>query len=177
MSLGAPMSDAGARMEPLREDHREALRAACAEDAEIWTIYPSRFFGPEFDPAFDKCFGNPRDIAFAIFDGVELVGMSAFLSTDPDNKALEIGRTYLAPRMRGSGLNARIKALMLDRAFACGFTRAEFRIDTRNGRSIAAVEKLGARREGVLRANRITWTGYVRDTAVYSILAEEWAAR
>jgi len=174
VSLGAPMADGSARIEPLREDHREALRAACAEDDEIWEIYPTRFFGTEFDAAFDKCFGDPRSIAFALYDGDALVGMSAFLGIDEPNKALEIGRTYLAPRLRGSGFNRRIKRLMLDRAFACGFTRVEFRIDTRNTRSMAAVEKLGARREGVLRANRITWTGHVRDTALYAILAGEW---
>jgi RimJ/RimL family protein N-acetyltransferase len=174
VSLGEPMADGRARIEPLREDHREALRAACAEDAEIWTIYPSRFFGTGFDAAFDQCFSVANSIAFALLDGDALVGMSAFLGIDTANKALEIGRTYLAPRVRGSGFNGRIKRLMLDRAFACAFTRVEFRIDTRNGRSMAAVEKLGARRDGVLRANRITWTGHVRDTAVYSILAEEW---
>jgi RimJ/RimL family protein N-acetyltransferase len=174
VSLGAPMADGSAQIEPLREDHREALRAACAEDDEIWEIYPTRFFGAEFDTAFDQCFGIANSIAFALYEGDALVGMSAFLGIDEANKALEIGRTYLAPRLRGSGFNGRIKRLMLDRAFACGFTRAEFRIDTRNSRSMAAVEKLGARQEGVLRANRITWTGHVRDTALYAILAEEW---
>jgi RimJ/RimL family protein N-acetyltransferase len=168
------MADGSARIEPLREDHREALRAACAEDDEIWEIYPTRFFGAEFDASFGKCFGDPRSIAFALYEGDALAGMSAFLSIDEANKALEIGRTYVVPRVRGSGFNTRIKRLMLDRAFACGFTRVEFRIDTRNTRSMAAVEKLGARRERVLRANRITWTGYVRDTAVYAILAGEW---
>lgn len=174
MSLGAPMADGNARIEPLREDHREALRAACAEDHEIWEIYPARFFGAEFDTSFDKCFAVANSIAFAIYQGDALVGMSAFLHIDEANRALEIGRTYLAPRVRGSGFNRRIKRLMLDRAFACGFTRVEFRIDTRNLRSMAAVEKLGGRREGVLRANGITWTGHVRDTAIYSILAGEW---
>jgi RimJ/RimL family protein N-acetyltransferase len=168
------MADGSALIEPLREDHREALRAACAEDDEIWEIYPTRFFGAEFDAAFDACFGDPRSIPFALYEGDMLAGMSAFLGIDKANKALEIGRTYVAPRLRGSGFNTRIKRLMLDRAFACGFTRVEFRIDTRNARSIAAVEKLGARREGLLRANRITWTGYVRDTAVYAILTGEW---
>ena len=96
------MADGSARIDPLREDHREALRAACAEDDEIWEIYPTRFFGTEFDAAFDKCFGDPRSIAFALYDGDALVGMSAFLGIDEPNKALEIGRTYLAPRLRAA---------------------------------------------------------------------------
>ncbi len=63
---------------------------------------------------------------------------------------------------------------MLDHAFDCGAVRVQFRVDTRNRRSQAAVAKLGAVREGVLRQDRLTWTGYIRDTVVYSILAREW---
>ena len=63
---------------------------------------------------------------------------------------------------------------MLKRAFDCGIRRVEFRVDSRNGRSQAAMTKLGAVREGVIRADRITWTGHVRDTVLFSILKEEW---
>jgi RimJ/RimL family protein N-acetyltransferase len=63
---------------------------------------------------------------------------------------------------------------MLSRAFGSGFRRVEFRVDARNARSQAAMAKLGAVREGVLRADRITWTGHVRDTVLFSILATEW---
>lgn len=78
------------------------------------------------------------------------------------------------PALRGTGLNARLKRLMLDHAFACGVRRVEFRVDSRNTRSQAAMAKLDAVRDGVLRADRITWTGYVRDTVLFSILREEW---
>ena len=60
-------------------------------------------------------------------------------------------------------------------AFASGFTRIEFRVDGRNLRSRAAVLKLGATHEGILRKNRITWTGHVRDTYVFSLLRHEWS--
>jgi RimJ/RimL family protein N-acetyltransferase len=66
--------------------------------------------------------------------------------------------------------------MMLRRAFACGIRRVEFRVDARNGRSLAAMKKLGAVEEGVLRSDRITWTGHVRDTVLFSILKEEWEA-
>ena len=82
---------------------------------------------------------------------------------------LEIGSTYYVPAMRGTGFNRIVKDLMLGRAFACGFRRVEFRVDARNGRSQAAIAKIGAVREGVLRADRITWTGHVRDTVLFSI--------
>ncbi len=68
-----------------------------------------------------------------------------------------------------------MKRLMLERAFASGFGRVQFSIDTRNLRSMRAIEKIGAVREGTLRRHRVTWTGYVRDTAVYSILAEDYS--
>ncbi|TMJ14156.1 MAG: GNAT family N-acetyltransferase, partial [Alphaproteobacteria bacterium] len=162
------MADGEVRLEPLAESHREALRAACAEDPDIWDIYPMSWVGEHFDRAFGQCFGTPQHIAFAVFLGERLVGMTSYLSVDAPNAALEIGRTYFAPSVRGTGFNRRVKRLMLDRAFASGFRRVEFRIDIRNERSMAAVAKLGATREGTLRQNRITWTGYVRDTAVYS---------
>ncbi|HZV19755.1 MAG TPA: GNAT family protein [Sphingobium sp.] len=69
-----------------------------------------------------------------------------------------------------------MKRLMVAHAFACGLRRIEFRIDTRNARSQAAVRKLGAVYEGTLRAERITWTGHVRDTALFALLREDWEA-
>ena len=66
------------------------------------------------------------------------------------------------------------KASLPARAFACGIRRVEFRIDERNARSGAVMLKLGAVNEGVLRAERVTWTGHVRDAAVFSIRANEW---
>jgi len=171
------MRDGDLRLEPLGEEHRELLRAACAEDPAIWEIYPYSFYGEHFDAAFESCLGRPKERAFAAFDDAGMVGMTSYLGIDEPNHVLEIGRTYFAPRARGTGFNGRVKRLMLDRAFDEGFTRVEFRIDTRNSRSMAAVEKLGAVREGRLRRNRITWTGHVRDTAIYSVLADEWRER
>lgn len=175
--LDAPMGEGEVRIEPAREKHRESLRAACAEDSEIWTIYPASFLDPYFDAGFDAFFGDPGGCAFVLFEGDALAGMTSFLNIDEANHCLEIGRTYIVPRLRGTGFNVRAKQLMLDRAFGCGFTRVEFRVDTRNKRSMAAVEKLGARQEGILRRNRICWTGHVRDTAIYALLSEEWGRR
>src|ERR671920_1215364 len=103
--------------------------------------------------------------------------MSNFLGIDCARQVLEIGGTYYRPHLRGTGLNRRIKDMMLERAFECGIRRVEFRVDRRNGRSQAAMKKLGAVREGVLRADRITWTGHVRDTALFAILKDEWPVR
>lgn len=176
-ALLCPMDDGEIHLEQLAEQHREGLRAACAADREIWQIYPANMSGAGFDPAFDAIRANADRRPFALnVDGV-VIGMSGYLNFALDRQAVEIGGTYIAPATRGTGINGRIKRLLLDRAFECGIRRVEFRVDERNARSQAAVLKLGAVKEGVLRAERITWTGHVRDTAVFSILAEEWASR
>jgi RimJ/RimL family protein N-acetyltransferase len=113
-------------------------------------------------------------VPFALFDGEAFVGMSCYLNIDDDRQALEIGSTYYRPAHRGTGFNARCKDMMLAHAFDRGYRRVEFRVDGRNTRSQAAMAKLGAVREGVLRADRITWNGHVRDTVLFSILKEEW---
>ncbi|TVV70424.1 GNAT family N-acetyltransferase [Sphingomonas solaris] len=175
--LTAPLADGVAHLEPLGESHREPLRAACAADPAIWDIYPVSYAGAGFDPAFDALTDTAGRVPFAALAGGVLVGMTGYLNIAGKHRVLEIGGTYLAPAARGSGLNRRFKQLLIDHAFACGFHRIEFRIDARNARSQAAVEKLGARREGVLRDHMITWTGHVRDTVVFAILQREWAAR
>ena len=174
MNLAAPMRDDALRLEALREDHRAALRHACAEDSEIWSIYAISYDPDHFDASFDALVGRADGQAFAIFDGERLIGMSAYIGIEPERGVLEIGNTYYVPEMRGTGLNARVKDLMIQRAIDSGFRRIEFRVDARNQRSQAAMAKLGAVREGVIRAERITWTGHVRDTILFSILASEW---
>jgi len=118
--------------------------------------------------------GLKRWSRFVIFSEDRLAGMSCFINVDTDRGALEIGNTYYVPALRGTGFNSAVKELMIGRAIDCGFRRIEFKVDSRNARSQAAMAKLGAVREGVIRADRITWTGHVRDTVLFSILASEW---
>ena len=177
MTLGDPMAEGELRLEPLREEDRGALKAACAEDREIWSIYATSYDPDHFDATFDWLMSRPNWRPFAIFADSRLVGMSCFIGIEPERGVLEIGNTYYVPDQRGTGLNRRVKDLMLGRAFGSGFRRVEFRVDSRNARSQAAMAKLGAVREGVIRAERITWTGHVRDTVLFSILADEWPAR
>ena len=174
--LGHAMADGELRLEPLAETHRAALKAACAEDLEIWPIYAISYDPEHFDASFTALLARPNGCGFAIFAGDALVGVSCYLGVDGERGVLEIGNTYYVPALRGSGLNRRVKELMIGRAIACGFRRIEFRVDARNARSQAAMTKLGAVREGVIRAERITWTGHVRDTVLFSILAREWGA-
>jgi RimJ/RimL family protein N-acetyltransferase len=168
------MADGAVRMEPLAEIHRAALKAACADDTEVWPIYAISYDPDHFDASFDALLGRPNGQGFAIFSDDRLVGMSCYLAIEPQRGVLEIGNTYYTPDMRGTGLNHAVKDLMIGRAIGRGFRRIEFRVDARNSRSQAAMAKLGAVREGVIRAERITWTGHVRDTVLFSILANEW---
>lgn len=173
-SLGDPMADGEIRLDPLAEAHRAALKAACAQDRDIWTIYAISYDPDHFDASFDALLARPNGSGFAILAGEAPIGMSCYIGIEPARGVLEIGNTYYVPALRGTGLNRRVKDLMIGRAIDCGFRRIEFRVDARNARSQAAMAKLGAVREGRIRAERITWSGHVRDTILFSILASEW---
>ena len=170
------LADGDLQLTRLAEAHREALRTACAADPDIWAIYSSSFGPGHFDKSFDALIGGGGRMPYAIIDGDTLVGMTAWLRPDWSAQTIEIGNSFIHPDARGTGFNRRVKQLMIDHAFAVGIRRIEFRIDERNKRSQAAVAKLGATKEATLRAERITWTGHVRDTALWSLLAGEWQA-
>jgi RimJ/RimL family protein N-acetyltransferase len=172
--LAEPMSGDGCRAELFGNGHRDALRDACAEEKHVWAIYSTPFDPDHFDDSIDKLSKAPLNRTFVLFEGDELAGMSSFIGIDEARQVLEIGGTYYRPHLRGTGFNRRVKDMMLARAFDCGIRRVEFRVDKRNERSQAAMKKLGAVREGVLRADRITWNGHVRDTVLFSILQDEW---
>lgn len=172
--LAKPMAGDGCRAELFSHQHHEALKAVCAEDRDIWAIYANNFGPDGFDNSIAFYTSKLRNRTFVLFEADELAGMSSFLGIDEGRQTLEIGGTYYRPHLRGTGFNRRVKEMMLKRAFDCGIRRVEFRVDRRNARSQAAMKKLGAVREGVLRADRITWNGHVRDTVLFAILEDEW---
>lgn len=171
--LLAPISESNLLLEQFEERHREGLRAACAADGDIWQLYPTDR-GGHFDACFNAVLRNDQRNPFVMTLAGRVIGMSGYLNLAIDRQTAEIGNSYIVPDLRGSGVNGRIKALLLARAFGSGIRRIEFRIDERNARSQAAVLKLGATKEVVLRAERVTWTGHVRDTGLFSLLADEW---
>lgn len=175
--LRTVLIDGDVRLEPLADHHIEPLRAACARDPDIWEIYPVSMLGAHFDRAMEEFHATTNWVRFAVMHRGVLIGMTCYIAPDERNHVVEIGGTYIEPSARGSvGVNSVMKRLMIAHAFACGFTRIEFRVDARNLRSRAAVLKLGAVHEGTLRRNRITWTGYVRDTCVFGLLRDEWSS-
>ena len=170
--LYVPLAEGDLRLELLAKAHREALRAASAQDQDIWNVYPYSMLDDHFDPAFEAMLSGVRH-CYAVYSGDTLVGCTSWYALDLPNKAVAIGSTFIVPALRGGAFNLRLKRLMIGHARACGLVRIVFDVDTRNTRSAAAIRKLGAKLDGVLRQNRITWTGYVRDTAVYSLLPGE----
>ena len=165
------------RLDLFAPEHRAELAVACAADPDIWDIYPHSMLDEHFRPALDAMLKQPDRVVFAVVvrdQSVErVVGMTSYIKPDPHG-VVEIGGTYIEPSVRGTGVNDEMKKLMIEHALDRGFRRIEFRVDTRNTRSAAAMRKLGAQLDGTLRQNVVTWTGYVRDTHVFSILKEEW---
>lgn len=167
------------RLEPLTENHREGLRAACAADPDIWvSLYPYSMIGEHFDVFWDGAkarAGKGALLPYAVIRDGECIGISCYFP-DPPNRTVEIGGTYYRPDARGGPVNPECKRLMMAHAFNSGAIRVRFKVDALNARSRAAVLKLGAHQDGILRAERITWTGRVRDTVVFSVLPEAWPA-
>ena len=179
MSPVLPVLAHGAiRLEPLAEAHRAALKAACAADHAIWDIYSIDLRGEGFDSWFaavtDAQPGPPAWLMWAVLLEGEVVGMTGLAPDARHLGVIEVGTTFYHPKVRGTGLNRTVKWLVLHHLFGTGAHRVEFRVDDRNARSKSAVLKLGARRDGLLRRHKITHTGFIRDTIVFSILDTEW---
>lgn len=117
-------------------------------------------------------------IPFIIFDKQQqaYAGSTRFANIDTHNKKLEIGWTWIGHDFQGTGLNDRMKFLMLHYAFeTLQFDKVIFRVDERNQRSRRAIEKLGAALEGILKKDMLMLDGFKRNTCVYGILKEDWA--
>jgi RimJ/RimL family protein N-acetyltransferase len=167
------------RLEPMGEAHRQGLRAACDADPKTWNeLYPYPMHGEHFDQGWARFYAEPPAdrMNFAVLADGRCVGASSFLRIDPANASLEIGGTYYRPEVRGGAVNPASKRLLMGHAFESGARRVQYKVDAINARSRAAVLKLGAVQEGVLRQEIVTWTGRVRDSVVFSVVAEEWPA-
>jgi N-acetyltransferase len=165
-------------LEPLGEKHREGLRAAAAGDeAFFYEQYPFSLAGEHFEPRWDQMMKDLELgtwIPFAVMQAGVCIGITCFITPDSANATVEVGGTYYRPDVRGGVVNPAAKRLMMGEAFECGARRVAYHVDGINKRSQAAVLKLGAVQEGIRRRDRVTWTGRVRDTVIFSVLADEW---
>jgi len=167
------------RLEPLTPDLREEMRGAIDCDPAAWEIMSINGCGEGFNEWWamaTRQSDSGERVVFAIrrLSDKRVVGTSSYLGVDRLNRGLEVGATFLHPDVRSGPVNPESKLLMLANAFDAGAIRVQFTVDMRNARSQAAVLKLGASQEGVLRNHKITWTGHVRDSAIFSITDYDW---
>ncbi|MEG0821316.1 MAG: GNAT family protein [Burkholderiaceae bacterium] len=170
----------GVRLEPLSQDHREALIAA-ASDGELWQLWFTSVPEPEQTHAYISAAITGQEaghmLPFAVRDlntGV-IVGSTRYHDVVPAIDRVEIGYTWYAHRAQRSHVNTAAKLLLLTHAFEnLGCRVVGWRTDNYNFASQRAIERLGAKRDGVLRHHQIRRDGSVRDTVMFSLLAHEW---
>jgi RimJ/RimL family protein N-acetyltransferase len=166
------------RLEPLEERHCDDLLEA-GSDPAIWRFMSSDLSVPEAWPAYLAHALGPEFMAWATVDRASgrAIGSTRFGDIEPEHSRVEIGWTWIAPAFQRTAINTEAKLLQLTYAFeTLGAGRVALKTDGRNERSQAAIARLGAVREGVLRRHTRLPDGYVRDTVYYSILADEWPA-
>lgn len=167
------------RLEPLQSEHADPLLRAAA-DGELWKLWFTSVPGPDTVQAYVAKALADRDagtaMPFVVRDAAgDVVGCTRYFQMDPDIPRLEIGYTWYARRVQRTALNTEAKRLLLGHAFetlACAVV--ELRTHAFNHRSQAAIERLGAHRDGILRRQMRMPDGHLRDTVVYSILDHEW---
>ncbi|GLO73425.1 GNAT family N-acetyltransferase [Phaeobacter italicus] len=164
---------------PLSQDHASDLAEAAA-DGDLHQLWYTTVPAPQDVSAEITRRLTLQDSGsmapFAILDrSGRAVGMTTYMNIDAPNRRLEIGSTWYRRSVQRSGINTECKRLMLTHAFeTLDAIAVEFRTHRLNRQSRAAIERLGAQLDGILRAHMILANGTLRDTAVYSITAAEW---
>ena len=169
------------RLEPLAREHADGLRAAAA-DGELWKLWFTSVPSPENTEAYiDTALAlqaEGRALPFVVHDADgAIVGSTRYGNVEAAHHRVEIGWTWYAQRVQRTALNTEAKRLLLAHAFErMDCIAVEFRTHWHNHRSRAAIARLGAKQDGVLRNHMIMPDGGVRDTVVFSIIASEWPA-
>jgi RimJ/RimL family protein N-acetyltransferase len=170
------------RLEPLSRVHERALSEAIS-DGELWNLHVTlvphaRDVGRFIDDAL-AAYARGEELAFATIElgSGRVAGSTRFMKINLPHKRVEIGFTFLARSFQRTRLNTEAKQLMLAHAFeVLQLNRVEFLTDVLNATSRAAIARLGATQEGVLRQHMIMRDGRIRDSVLFSIIAPEWPA-
>jgi N-acetyltransferase len=168
-----------ARLEPLSHQHREALVEA-VKDGELHRLWYTSIPTPEnMAKEIDRRLGLQSAgsmLPFTVFDADgKVVGQTTYMNIDATNRRVEIGSTWYAKSAQRGPLNTQCKLLLLTHAFeALNCIAVEFRTHFFNHQSRRAIERLGAKQDGILRSHQVAPNGSLRDTVVYSITAAEW---
>ncbi|MFM0741993.1 GNAT family protein [Paraburkholderia xenovorans] len=165
---------------PLRQDHAQALLDAAA-DGELWDMKLTVVPGPATIDAYiatalaGRDAGTVMPFAIARRDTGTIVGSTRFWKIDRTNRKLEIGHTWLAKSAQRSAINTEAKYLLLSHAFeTMRCVRVQFTTDELNERSRAAILRIGAKQEGIVRHERIMPDGRKRNSVRFSIIDDEW---
>jgi N-acetyltransferase len=168
----------GVRLEPLQAEHANGLynRGRTAAD---WIYLPRPCFIDLADARqwIDEANAAADQLPFAIVETGRdrVVGSTRYLTIRPEHRSLEIGWTWLGQEWQRTAINTEAKLLLLKHAFEqLGCVRVEFKTDARNERSQAALLRIGATREGVMRSHMIVQNNYRRDSVYFSIIESEW---
>ena len=171
------------RLRPLDPDGDAAamyaLDARAPEIFKLWSLWGHGDWVGRWVEYIRERTTSGAMIAFAVVDPASgtFLGTTSYIDPSEVNRGVEVGMTCYAPEAQGTVINPAAKRLLLAHAFEThGAVRVQLQVDERNTRSQAAVLKLGAVKEGVLRNHRILQTGYVRNTVFFSILDTEWPA-
>lgn len=166
------------RVRPMVGDDRGAVLAA-AGDGELWNLFFTSVPGPTtIDDYMTKAAEEAavfRSMPFVVEHGGTVVGATRFMRMNEPHRRLEIGTTFYGKAWQRTGVNTETKLLLLGHAFdTMGASCVQLRTDRLNVGSQRSIERIGAQRDGVLRAHKITAEGRIRDTVVYSVTAPEW---
>jgi N-acetyltransferase len=171
-----------ASIEPLGREHEEALRRAAA-DGELWRLWYTSVAPPEKMGEYIAAALDMRErldaMPFVIREksSGEVVGCTRYFNVDAANRRLEIGHTWYSKRVQRGPINTECKLMLLTHAFEkLQCIAVEFRTHWFNHASRAAIERLGAKQDGVLRSHQVSADGSKRDTVVFSIIDAEWPA-
>lgn len=170
------------RLEPLKRAHLAGLEKAI-RDGELWKLLVTTVPHPDdladFYTAAQSSYQKGEGLTFVTIDheSDSVVGPTRFMSASFEHKRVEIGSTFLAKSAQRTAINTEAKLLMMSYAFeVLRVNRLELKTDYLNTVSRTAILRLGAREEGVLRNHMVMRDGRVRDTVMFSILENDWAA-
>ncbi|WP_230481700.1 GNAT family N-acetyltransferase [Sphingomonas sp. Leaf21] len=166
-------------LRPFAEDDLPALVEA-AREGDLWDIFYANVSMMKTPERWLAAALKERDVGRALLFTVEtpdggVVGTTRYMRMAPSHRRLEIGGTFYATRVQRTGVNTEAKRMLLAYAFeVMGCQAIQIRTDSLNKRSQAAIERLGARKDGVLRGHQVMADGRIRDSVVYSIVDREW---
>jgi RimJ/RimL family protein N-acetyltransferase len=175
------LEDEGVLLRPLREDDFENLLLFSLNEPATWNYSHLTAAGEDNLREYIASALRQRaagvEYPFIVFDKLtnSFAGSTRFYDIQPANQAVQLGYTWYGEKFRGTGLNKHCKFLLLQFAFeTLDMIRVEFRADARNDRSIAAMQSIGCKPEGILRSHMPLRDGTRRDSIVLSILKSEW---